>query len=138
MAKQATWKLTLDKPDRYGRKQVRTVNRIIDLADFKDAAIFAWLVLAANPRLSGQDIQEVLSCVGEQHWRSLSWISRHRWMCHGKGTAGARRNADGLDEKARRIMEENPRLSSRQQAHLLRENGIPRSPEWVRQNRVAA
>jgi hypothetical protein len=58
-------------------------------------------------------------------------------MFHGKGKAGAKRNADGLDEKARKIMEENPRLSSRQMVYLLRENGIRRSREWVRKNRVS-
>ena len=132
-----TWTLTLE-PDRYGRDQVRTVNLTIDIRDFKDKAGFAWLVMAANPHLSVRDIQEVLANVGEQHERPVGWISRRIWLFRGKGKAGARRDADGLDEKARKIMEENPRLSNRQVAWLLRKNGIPRSPEWVRQNRVAA
>jgi hypothetical protein len=133
-----TWTLTLDKPDRYGREQTRTVNLIIDIRDFRDRAGLAWLVMAANPHLSVSDIQEVLFNVGEQHERPRGWISRRRWLFHGSQRPGTRRNADGHDEKARRIMEENPHLSSRQMAHLLRKNGIPRSPEWVRKNRVAA
>ena len=131
-----TWKLTYDDPDRYGRKRVRTVNRIIDIADFKDKAGFAWLVMAANPHLSVRETQDVLANVGEQHERPVGWISRRRWLFHGTGKPGMKRNADGQDEKARKIMEENPRLSNRRMAWLLRENGIDRSPEWVRQNRV--
>jgi hypothetical protein len=130
-----TWTLTLE-PDRYGREQVRTVNLTIDIRDFKDKAVFPWLLMAANPHLSMRDIQAVLANVGEQHERPLGWLSRRRWMIHGKGTRGARANADGQDERARAIMAENPKLSNRQTAWLLRENGISRGPEWVRQNRV--
>lgn len=36
-----------------------------------------------------------------------------------------------------RIMGENPTLPNRQIVHLLGENGINRSREWVRQNRVS-
>jgi len=133
-----TWTLTLGEPDRYGREQARTVNLTIDIRDFKDKAGFAYLLMAANPHLSVRDTQAVLAAVGEQHERPVGWISRRRWLFHGKGTVGAKRNADGKDEKARRIMEENPRLSSRQMAYLLRENGIRRSREWVRRNRVSA
>ena len=132
-----TWTLTLE-PDRYGREQVRTISLTIDdISVFKDRAVFPWLLMAANPNLSQRDTQAVLSAVGEQHDRPVGWISRRRWMIHGKGKSGARRNVDGLDEKARTIMEENPRLSNRQMVHLLRENGVPRSREWVRRNRVA-
>jgi hypothetical protein len=132
-----TWTLTLEEPDRYGREQVRTVNLTIDIRDFKDKAGFAWLVLAANPHLSVRDIQEVLANVGEQHERPAGWISRRRWMFHGTGKAGAKQNADGLDEKARKIMEENPHLSNRQMVYVLREHGINRSREYVRKNRVS-
>ena len=132
-----TWTLTLDEPDRYGREQVRTVNLTIDIRDFKDKAGFAWLVMAANPHLSVRDIQEVLANVGEQHERPRGWISRRRWIFHGSQKPGTRRNADGLDEKARKIMAENPHLSNRQIVHVLRENGIRRSREWVRKNRVS-
>ena len=133
-----TWSLTLDEPDRYGREQVRTVNLTIDIRDFKDKAGFAWLVMAANPHLSVRDIQEVLANVGEQHERPRGWLSRRRWLFHDSQRPGTRRNADGLDGKARALMAENPHLSNRQMAWLLRENGVNRSPEWVRKNRVPA
>lgn len=133
-----TWTLTLDKPDRYGREQVRAVNLTIDIRDFKERAGFAWLLMAANPHLSISDIQEVLSNVGERHTRPVGWIVRRRWLFHGRRRAGANSNADGLNEKARAIMEENPHLSSRKMAQLLRKNGAPRSAEWVRQHRVTA
>jgi hypothetical protein len=136
MADAETWTLTLDEPDRYGREQVRTVNLTIDIRDFKDKAGFAWLVLAANPHLSVRDIQEVLINVGEQHERPLGWISRRRWLFHGSGTPGGKRNADGQDERAREIMAEHPRLSCRKLVYVLREHSIFRSSEWVRQNRI--
>lgn len=132
-----TWTLTLE-PDRYGREQVRTVNLTIDIRDFKDKAGFAWLLMAANPQLSVRDLQEVLANVGKQHERPRGWISRRHWLFHGPQKPGARRNADGMDEKASQIMAENPRLSNRQMTHLLREHGIRRSPEWVRKHRVTA
>lgn len=131
-----TWTLTLGEPDRYGREQTRTVNLTIDIRDFKDKAGFAYLLMAANPHLSVRDTQDVLAAVGEQHERPVGWISRRRWLFHGKGKSGPKLNSDGKDEKARRIMEENPRLSSRQMVYLLREKGIRRSREWVRKNRV--
>jgi len=133
-----TWTLTLDKLDRYGREQVRTVNLTIDIRDFKERAGFAWLLMAANPHLSITDIQEVLTNVGEQHARPVGWITRRRWLFHGNGKVGARPNADSLDEKARTIMAENPSLSSRKLAYTLRKNGVPRGKDWVRQHRVAA
>ncbi len=131
-----TWALTFDDPDRYGREQVRLVNLTIDIRDFKDKPGFAWLLMAANPQLSVRDTQVVLAEVGEQHYRPAGWISRRRWLFHGKGKRGAKPNADGLDEKARKIMNDNPRLSNRQMVHTLRERGIRRSREWVRENRV--
>ena len=130
-----TWTLTLE-PDRYGREHTRTVNLTIDVRDFKDKAGFAWLLMAANPHLSVRDIQAVLEGVGEQHERPVGWLSRRLWLFRGKGKAGARRNSDGKDEQARRIMGENPRMSSRQMVHLLQQKGIRRSREWVRLNRV--
>ena len=78
-----SWKLTYDEPDRYGRKRVRTVNRIIDIADFKDRAGFPYLLMAANPQLSVRDIQEVLSNIGERLERPTGWISRRKWLFHG-------------------------------------------------------
>lgn len=133
--RRATWKLTLDKQDRYGRKQVRTVNLFIDIRDFTDKAIFPYLLMAANPLLSAADIAEVLPEVDEHLWRSQSWISKRLWMC--RDVQATKPNADGLDEKAHRIMAGNPRLSHRKMAYALRQHGISRSPDWVRRHRVA-
>jgi len=130
-----TWTLTLGEPDRYGRGQVRTVNLTIDIRDFKDKAGFAWLVIAANPHPSVRDIQEVLASVGAQHERPVGWISRRIWLFRGKCKAGAKQNADGLDKKARNIMDRYPRLSARQIAYVLHASGVPRSPDWVRKHR---
>ena len=131
-----TWILTLGEPDRYGREQTRIVNLTIDIRDFKDKAGYPWLLMAANPQLSVRDTQEVLAAVGEQHERPVGWISRRRWLFHGKGKTGAKQNADGLDEKAFKIMAENPRASNRQMVYILRKHRIRRSREWVRRNRV--
>jgi hypothetical protein len=130
-----TWALTLDEPDRYGREVVRTVNLTIDIRDFRDKAGFPYLLMAANPHLSVRNIQEVLANVDERLERPVGWISRRRWLFHGEGKAGGKPNADGLDEKAYAIMADNPRMSNRQIAYLLRQNGIPRSREWVRKHR---
>jgi hypothetical protein len=132
-----TWKLTYGDLDRYGRKQIRTVNLTLDIRDFKDHAGFAYLLMAANPDLSVRDIQEVLSNVGKQHERPAGWISRRRWLFHGTGTSGRKPNADGQDERARQIMAENPRLSSRQTVYLLRKYRIRRDKNWVIKNRVS-
>lgn len=129
-----TWTLTLE-PDRYGREQTRTVNLMIDIRDFQDKAGFPYLLLAANPGLSIRDTQEVLAAISERLERPVGWISRRRWLFHGTGKAGARPNADGKDAMARKIMKENPRMSSRQLVCLLRDNGINRGREWVRKNR---
>jgi hypothetical protein len=58
-------------------------------------------------------------------------------MIHGKGKRGVQANADGQDEKERAVMAENPKLSNRQMAQLIRDEfGICRGPEWVRLNRA--
>lgn len=130
------WTLTIT--NKRGREQTRTVNLTIDIRDFKDKAGFAYLVIAANPHLSLRDTQEVLAGVGEQHARPFGWIRRRRWMFHDTRTGvGQKPNADGKDEKARRIMAANPHLSNRQLVYLLKQHGIIRSREWVRKNRVA-
>ena len=130
-------KLTLT--DSRGREKTRTVNATIDIRDFKDKAGFAYLVIAANPHLSLRDIQEVLASVGEQHERPFGWIRRRRWMFHDpRSGVGQKPNADGKDEKARKIIAANPHMSARQLVYLLKQHGIIRSREWVRKNRVAA
>lgn len=131
-------KMTLGWPDRWGREQVRKINHVINIEDFKDKPGFAWLVIAANPHLSASDIQTFLELMGEQHWRSTSWIGRHRWLFQGNSKPGTKPNADGLDKRAYSIIRDYPRMSSRQLAHLMRERGVQRSAEWVRRHRSVA
>lgn len=129
-----TWKFTLE-PDRYGREQSRDVNLTIDIRDFKDNAGFVYLLIAANPQLSIRDIQDIATAVNANHHRPVGWLSRRRWLFHGLGKPGLKPNIDGRDEQARALMAEHPNLSSRETVQLLRESGIVRSREWVRQHR---
>jgi hypothetical protein len=130
-----TWTLTLDKRDRYGREQVRTVNLTIDIREFKERAGFAWLLMAANPHLSVRDIQEVLANVGEEHERPIGWISRRRWMFHGKGQPGCQVNPQQAAD-AQKIMDDNPTASARRLAAMFRAGGLPFSREYARKHRV--
>jgi len=126
-------------PDRFGRARKKTVNHVTNIKDFEDTPGYAWLVIAANPQLSARDIREVLRHTGAQHLRSESWINRHRWLFRAANAdveRGPGLNVDGLDGRALAFIAENSRMSSRQLAGLLRANGVPRSPEWVRRNRL--
>lgn len=128
-------------PDRFGRTRKKTVNHVTNIKDFENTPGYAWLVIAANPQLSAHDIREVLRQTGAQHLRSQSWINRHRWLfrvADADVERGPGRNADGLEGRALAVIAENISLSSRQLAGLMRANGVARSPEWVRQNRVRA
>ncbi|MGO9937181.1 MAG: hypothetical protein ACLPH3_05875 [Terracidiphilus sp.] len=127
-----TWTLTTE---RYGTTENRTVNLFIDIRDFKDKAGFAWLLMAANPQLSVRELQEVLSNVGAEHERPVGWLSRRRWMFHGKGSAG-RKTDVAKAQKARRIMDANPNASARQLAAMFRHAGLGLSREYARRHRV--
>ena len=134
---------TVTRPynDQYGHPFVRTVNYALNAQDFKDTPGYAWLLIAANPHLSANDLQDFLTDAGMQHKRSVSWIRRHRWLFSDPSKAQARGpklNTDGLDNRALKVIAENPRMSSRQLAGFLRKNGVPRSAEWVRRNRLSA
>ncbi len=50
--------------------------------------------------------------------------------------AGGVRNADGQEARAYRIMDEHRRVSARELARILRENGIKRGKDWVLKHRV--
>ena len=127
-------------PDRFGHVRKKTVNHVVNIKDFENTPGYVWLVIAANPQLSARDIQTVLRSAGPMHHRSESWINRHRWLFREEDTTverGPGRNTDGLDGRAFAIIAENGNLSSRQLAGLMRANGVPRSPEWVRRNRLS-
>ena len=124
----------------FGHVRRKTVNHVVNIKDFENTPGYAWLVIAANPQLSARDIRNVLMHTGAQHQRSESWINRHRWLfrvANADVERGPGRNADGLEGRALAIIAENSRLSSRQLAGLMRANGVPRSPEWVRRNRLS-
>jgi hypothetical protein len=128
-----TWKLKT-APDRYGRSVTKTVNLHIDISAFTDCAVFPFLVMTANPHLSARDIQDVLQSFDWQ-WRSETWIKTRRWMCKPVDRTALQPSADGLDERARCIMRDNPRLSARKLVKLLGSEGIVRPIEWVYRSR---
>ena len=133
--------LTYDQPDGHGRPRVRKINHVVNMQDFKATPGYAWLVIAANPHLSATDIQALLTHAGEQHWRSTSWIGRHRWLFRKSGetaASGPKVNRDGRDADALSFIAENATHSSRQLSAMLRKVGIKRGAEWVRQHRVRA
>jgi predicted aconitase len=111
------------------------VNIRADISGFTDCAVFPYLVMAANPHLSAREIQDVLQSFGERQWRSETWIRTRRWMCKPADTTPLQPSADGLDERARRIMRDNPRMSSRKLGKLLGSSGIMRPVEWVYRSR---
>jgi hypothetical protein len=131
------WTLTLE-PDRYGREQVRTVNLTIDIREYKDKAIFPYLLMAANPALSMRDIQEVLLGVDERLKRPLGWLSRRRWLIHGKGSKGKPGGQINPQQAtaAQKIMDDNPTASTRRLAFMFRAAGLPFSREYARKYRA--
>ena len=132
MPRPKTWKLKAT--DSYGRPVTKTVNIRVDISGFKDCAIFPYLVMAANPHLSTRDLQDVMSSFGDHQWRSETWIKTRRWMCSVDPTP-LHPSADGLDERARRIMRNHPRMSAPKMAALLKSEGIRRTPHWVYRSR---
>ena len=132
MPRPKTWKLKTT--DSHGRSVTKTVNVRVDISGFKDCAVFPYLVMAANPDLSTRDLQDVLSSFGEHQWRSETWIKTRRWMCSVDPTQ-LQPSADGLDEQARRVMRQNPRMSSRKMAALLKSLGIKRTAHFVYRSR---
>jgi hypothetical protein len=126
----------LEFQDGAGRTVTRLVNQIIDIRAFTHYAVFPWLLMAANPHLSAPDISEYLAWQGEGVFRPVRWVSKRRWMCGPVHSSGPRRNADGCDTLAFELLAANRDLSLRDMVRLLKENGIQRSREWIRRNRV--
>jgi len=122
-----------------GRKYSRAVNLTLDIRALRGSPGFALLVVAANPHLSLDVIRRWLASQGVG--RSLSWIQRRRWLFRGPEVVesiGPKRNADGMDDRARALMSQYATLSLARMSRLLSENGIRRSREWVRRNRCGA
>jgi hypothetical protein len=133
-------KTTMSWTDYRGRTLTREINHVIDIRDFIGRPCYPELFVAANTHLSVRNMEMFLrDVVGGCNERTPSWLARRRWMSEPPGTinkSGVKRNADGKDEQAIRIMSENRRMSVRALARLLRkDHGITRSSEWVRQHR---
>ena len=129
-------KVTMSFTNGRGEQVERDVNQIIDIRDFVGTPGYALLVAAANTNLSAADIDRFLSLGGVE--RSPSWIRRRRWLFLQPDTditKGRRANEDGTYERAVKIMRENPTMSIRALTWLLKERGIKRGREWVRQHK---
>ena len=125
-----------------GNRITREVNQVIDVRDFVGTPGYALLVVAANTNLSKADVLRYLKALEDKGMegvrRSLGWVQRRRWLFQlpdANNWKGPRKNADGKDERAHTIMAANPTLSLRDLVLLLKDQGIARSREWVRQNR---
>jgi hypothetical protein len=120
-----------------GREQIREVNQIIDIRNFKDTMGYAWLLMAANPHLSATEIQRWLELIGPQHQRGESWVKKRRklFVPVGKVFPHSPTNRDGKDERAFAIMRQLPTASLRYLVRVLKEYGITRGKDWVRANR---
>jgi hypothetical protein len=133
-------KETLHWTDGHGRKVTREVRLTLDIRDFEGMAGYPWLVMAANPHLSGPDILRFLRLKADEGLegaeRNPSWIARRRWMFQrASNLPGTQPDADGKDARALSTMREYPTLSARKLSRLLKEKGIDRSREWVRRFR---
>lgn len=131
---------TMSWTDLQGREQVRVINHVLDIRDFKETAAYAWLLIAANTNLSAGDLESFLSIVARDFpkvARSRSWIQRRRWTCQPPDAVNPinRPNRDGQDARALKIMAANPKLSLRSLVVLLKERGIQRGKDWVRRYR---
>ena len=110
----------------------------INASDFKGRAGLPWLIMAANPHLSINDLLAVME-EAFGYYRTRSWVSRRRWIFsdakHVRGSGGVR-NADGQEGRAYQIMDQHPHVSARELARILRKNGIERGRDWVLKHRV--
>lgn len=105
----------------------------INAGEFEGRAGMPWLIMAANVNLSITELLEVMEVYGYE--RTRSWVSRRRWIFFDARNVGRSRNEDGQEARAFRIMDQHPRVSAREMARILRENGIKRSKDWVLRNR---
>jgi hypothetical protein len=129
--------LELDSMDGWGRGKKVRYRLDINAGEFKGRAGMVWLLMAANIHLSLNDLVQVMAAYGYE--RPRSWVSRRRWMFLDPAlarTPGGVRDVDGREARARKIMDDHPRVSSRELARILRKNGIQRGKTWVLKNRV--
>jgi hypothetical protein len=127
---------TMSWVDGRGHKVTRAVNQVINVRDFIGTPGYALLLVAANTNLSGGEIDRYLKHIAGVG-RSRNWIQKRRWLFQPPGTSNPTSpvNVDGKDALAREIMRMFPKLSVRDLAAVLKENGVVRSREWVRIHR---
>lgn len=124
-----------------GKEEVRTINHVIDIRDFRGTPGYSMLVVAANTNLSISDIKKFLHVEARDLplvERSWGWIQRRRWLFQPPGTDNYKNppsDPDGRHAEACAIMAANPTLSTRDLSLLLKERGIKRSREWCRKHR---
>jgi hypothetical protein len=109
----------------------------VDAREHQGRAGMPWVIMAANPNLSINDLLAVMAAHGYE--RTRGWVSRRRWIFLNPDyvrNAGGVRNADGQEALAYRIMDRFPHVSARELTRILRENGIKRGKDWVLKNRV--
>jgi hypothetical protein len=138
-------KITMSWEGNTGQTVTRDVNQIIDVRDFVGTPGYPLLLMAANTNLSIADLNWILFMQSLSHKnpkieRSRTWCQRRRWLFQQPGTVNAinRADRDGNEERAARIMSEHPSVSVRDLTAILKDNGIARSREWVRQRRCGA
>lgn len=107
---------------------------VSNAGDFKGKAGLPYLIIAANPHLSLNELVDVMAAYG--CYRGRTWVSRRRWMYFDPRDVGGVRNADGQDERAYRIMDQHPQVSARELVRILQKNGIRRGKDWVLRRRV--
>jgi hypothetical protein len=120
----------------HGKKVTANINLTLNIEDFRGTPGYALLALAANMDTSVPTVEKWLWLVGVEV--SARYLYRRRWMLQKPKTVnkpGPKENQDGRYAQAIRIMAENRTRSVRQLVWLLKQYGITRSREWVRQHR---
>ncbi len=124
----------VEATDTRGRLVRFPVRMDINAADFAGTAIYPWLVMAANPQLSANAISTFLFDSGPPAaYRPGHWLARRRKMFFPPGTKRPTARVGPDHDAALRIMRDNTGLSLRDLVRLLKENGVTRGREWVRQ-----
>ena len=97
----------------------------IDAREFQGRAGMPWLIMAANPNLSINELLEVMAAYGYE--RPRSWVARRRWIFLNPDyarMAGGVRNADGQETRAYRVMDQHPHVSARELTRIDRKSVV--------------
>jgi hypothetical protein len=106
-------------------KTVTVQRRIPDILAFRDAPIFPYLLLAANPDTAVSVLCTVLEAVGPHQARSDTWMYKRRVLLDVPAIPS------GADPRAVRVVRENMRLSPLKIRAQLRRSGIKCSVDCV-------